>query len=57
MRRREFVTLIGGAVLSWPRVAIGQQARKVPTISISIKPHKRRCDAIAKNFRKKGDCG
>jgi hypothetical protein len=32
MRRREFIRLIGVAVLSWPRVAIGQQAGKVPTI-------------------------
>ncbi len=32
MRRREFIRLIGVAVLSWPRVAIGQQAGKAPTI-------------------------
>src|SRR5215471_21696170 len=32
MRRREFITVLSGAVLSWPRVAISQQARKVPTI-------------------------
>jgi len=32
MRRREFIRLMGAAVLSWPRVAIGQQAGKVPTI-------------------------
>src|SRR6476660_8295264 len=32
MRRREVITVLGGAVLSWPRVAIGQQAGKMPTI-------------------------
>src|SRR5689334_5613 len=32
MRRREFIRLIGGVVLSWPCGAIGQQAGKVPTI-------------------------
>ena len=32
MRRREFIGLMGAAVLSWPRVAISQQVGKVPTI-------------------------
>jgi putative tryptophan/tyrosine transport system substrate-binding protein len=32
MRRREFMKLIGGVVLSWPCVTIGQQTGKVPTI-------------------------
>src|SRR5215472_15262604 len=32
MRRRDVIRLIGGVVLSWPRDAISQQARKVPTI-------------------------
>ena len=34
MRRREFVTLIGGAVAVWPPLALAQQARKVPLVGV-----------------------
>ncbi len=49
MRRREFITLLGGAAVTWPLAAAGQQGR-LPVVGV-LRPNPRDVETFAEPFR------
>src|SRR5262245_23050099 len=58
MRRREFITLVGGAAVAWPRAAHAEQPEKLPVVgfvsSRSLDGSARHAAAFAKGLSEPG---
>ena len=55
MRRREVITLLGGAAAAWPLAARAQQAARLPLLGFFTKEHPRRTMILLRHFT--GACG
>src|SRR5271163_1726591 len=50
MRRREFITLIGGTSAAWPMAARAQPLKKIPRIAVVVVGTQESSDLIVKPF-------